>query len=262
VGNFCSFITTEGNNVQVTWGSTYGPFEYDPLAFVEPARIAGLEGRVFDLAANQDVYPGSCQAQVDTRSMSGLKVLHWNEKSRPLKTEQSCAKAKQVVEVIARRMVPLAGGKVWPATPQKPDPSLVSDKACEVVDDIVTTYAGVEVGDENHHEGTSELGATCGAERKGRRATALLTPGPDQGLAQVPAASGARENPTTIGPLPAREEVLATSCAVAVEVVPGRLLRIEYGDADTGADTGAGGGCLFAREMVMVAVEKLTQKIS
>jgi hypothetical protein len=46
-------------------------------------QIAGLEARVFELAANQQMYPGSCQAQVDTRSMSGLKVLHWNEKKRP-----------------------------------------------------------------------------------------------------------------------------------------------------------------------------------
>lgn len=60
-------------------------------------------------------------------------------------------------------LVPLAGGKVWPATPQKPDPSLVDSKACAVVDDLVTIFAGIEFGDENHGEGTSELRATCSA---------------------------------------------------------------------------------------------------
>jgi hypothetical protein len=54
---------------------------------------------------------------------------------------------------------------------------------------------------------------------------------------------------------PGTQGVLATSCAVAVEFVPGRLLRIEYGD-----DTDATGGCLRAREMVVVAVERLIQK--
>jgi hypothetical protein len=258
VGHFCSFFTAEGNIIQMTWGISYSPFVYDPVAFMEPVEIAGLEARMFDLAANQEVYPGSCQAQVNTRSMSGFKVLHWNEKSRPLDKEQSCAKARQVAEVIAKRMVPLAGGAVWPATPQKPDPSLVDGEACDVVDDLVTVYAGIEIGDENHEEGTSEVGTTCGAERKGRRATTLLTSGPDQGLAQVPSASGARVTQAmTIGPLSARKEVLASSCAVAVEFVPGRLLRIEYSDDDYAA-----GGCLFARDMVMAAVERLIEKVN
>lgn len=258
VGHFCSFFTAEGSTIQVRWGSTYGPFLYDPLAFMEPAQIAGLEARVYDLAGNQQVYPGSCQAEVNTRSMSGLNVLHWNEKKQPLDKEQSCAKAKQVAEVIARRMVPLAGGKVWLATPQKPDPSLVGDRACVVVDDLVTLAAGIEIGDENHEEGTSDLGTTCSAKRKDKLATALLTPGPDRGLAQVLPAPGTREEKAMkIGPLPARKEVLARSCAVAVEFVPGRLLRIEYSH-----DTDATGGCLAAREMVMAAVENLIEKTS
>jgi hypothetical protein len=44
-------------------------------------------------------------------------------------------------------------------------------------------------------------------------------------------------------------------CAVAVELAPGRLLRIQYHDT-----LNEGSGCLFARSMVVEALSKLLDK--
>lgn len=254
-GHFCSFLTIEGSNIQISWGGAFNPFLYDAVAYMEPAEVAGLQARAYNLAANQQVYPGSCQVQVHTRSLSGLQVLHWNEHKQPLDQAVSCAKAKQVAEIIAKKMVPAAGGTVWASTPQQPNPALVGKKACVVVDDIVTTFAGIAVKDKDHKEGSNDIGATCVADRGERHSVALLTEGPDQGLAHVDPAKGAKVTDIPIGPLKARKEIHGRTCAVAVEFVPGRLLRIQYSN-----DKYAEGTCMYARLMVMVALGRMVEK--
>jgi len=76
-----------------------------------------------------------------------------------------------------------------------------------------------------HSSGWRDQGATCAARTQARWSVALLTPGPRQGL------------------------------AAAVELAPGRLLRIQFYDTPN-----AGSGCLFARSMVVEALGKLLDK--
>jgi hypothetical protein len=254
-GHFCSFKMADGNTIQIAWGLDYGPSEYDAVAFTEPATIAGLQAKAYDLAANQKVYPGSCHVITSTRAMSNYGVLLWNEQKTPQDRAKSCQTAKTVAERIAKAMVPLAGGTVWPSTPQKPNPDVVANKACKVVDDIVTTFAMIEIEDENHVDGKNELGTTCTAKKNGRVSETVLTSGPGQGLARLPSAKGAEVKPIKIGQLDARQEVGRSWCAIAVELVPGRALRIQYSD-----EINDGDGCMYARSMVGVAVGRLLEK--
>jgi hypothetical protein len=254
-GHFCSFYTVEGNTIQITWGGLLGPFDFDRVDFIEPATVAGLQARVYDLHVDQVDYPGACQVGVATRAISSFSVLNWNEQKKPLDRTQSCQTAKQVAERIAKAMVPLAGGQVWAGTPQKPDPAVVGTEACKVVNDIVTTYAVIEVGDKGHIEGRNDLGATCTAKTDSRKSEALLTKGPGQGLAEIPPPTDAQVTSRKIGQLPARQEIVDRTCAFAVEFAPGRLLRIQYSDT-----INDGSGCLYARAMVMIAVQGMLDK--
>lgn len=61
----------------------------------------------------------------------------------------------------------------------------MANKGCKVVDDIVTTFAMIEIEDENHVDGKNEHGTTCTAKKNGRVSEAVLTSGPDQGLARL-----------------------------------------------------------------------------
>jgi hypothetical protein len=89
-GPACSFVTAAGDNVQITWGMSYSPFLYDRLAFMDVGEVAGLHAMTYDLEQNQDVYPGSCQVRVDTRSLSVLTVLYWNSAKKRLDRDESC----------------------------------------------------------------------------------------------------------------------------------------------------------------------------
>jgi hypothetical protein len=42
---------------------------------MRPITIAGLTAREYDFVSNQDKHPGSCIVEVDTRSLSHIKVL-------------------------------------------------------------------------------------------------------------------------------------------------------------------------------------------
>ncbi|ALG08262.1 hypothetical protein [Kibdelosporangium phytohabitans] len=254
-GPACSFVTTSGNNVQITWGMFYSPFLYDKLAFIDVDKVAGLHAMVYDLRRNQDAYPGSCQVRVDTRSLSGVSVLHWNNAKKHLDRKESCAVAMETARRIVTGRVPLAGGTVWGPTQQHPAPAAVPPDACGVVDNIVATFAGLPFKDGEAKRGQNKLGATCVVAKNGREAATILTPGPGQGLRQVPAPESAEVRDTAIGTLPGRTEVAGKTCAVAVELVPGRVLRIQFSRNETLGDE-----CMYARELVMVAVGRLIEK--
>ncbi|RSM82113.1 hypothetical protein DMH04_25790 [Kibdelosporangium aridum] len=254
-GHFCSFFLDQaaGDAVQITWGGSFTPFDFDPIAFMEPATIAGLQARVYDLKRNQDAYPGSCQVEVNTRSVNKVDLLVWNQNKKPIDRTKSCQTAKTIMERIVKAMVPLAGGKVWDRTPQQPVRGSVSE-ACKLVTDVVTTYAVIEVGDRKHVQGKNDMGTTCLAQTDVRKAETLLTNGPDQGLAQVQPVRGAQVTEHKIGLLPARQEIVGYACAYAVEVVPGRLLRIQYRD-----HLNKGNGCMYARTLAQQAVSELLE---
>ncbi|WP_424186110.1 hypothetical protein ACOBQX_30235 [Actinokineospora sp. G85] len=249
-GHFCSFPTTEDTRVQIFWGDIPGPFIYDPLAFLDETRVAGLNAISYDLRTNQDTYPGSCSVAVDTRSLSSYAVLVWTETKRPLDRARSCELAGEVAGRIATARVPLAGGAVWEPTPQRP--TTVPSDPCEVVDDLVATHAGLAHKEHEAKRGAGALGPTCLIAKNKREAAVLLTAGPRQGLADTAPPEGARTEDLRIGPLPARKEVMATACAIAVEPVPGRLLRVQYRQ-----DEVVGNECMYARHLVMVALARL-----
>ncbi|MBC6451625.1 hypothetical protein [Actinokineospora xionganensis] len=73
-------------------------------------------------------------------------------------------------------------------------------------------------------------------------------------MAQVDPAKGAKVTDIPIDPLKARKEIQGRTCVVAVEPVPGRLLRIQYTD-----DKCAEGTCRYARLMVMVALGRMVE---
>lgn len=108
-GHSCHVLLAGGDQLQITWGGIYGPFLYDPIAFSEPHTVAGLEARVYDLAANQRAYPDSCQVQVNTRSFATLTVLTWHPDARPGDRDARCQVAKEAAELIVGRLVPAAG---------------------------------------------------------------------------------------------------------------------------------------------------------
>ncbi|WP_156756036.1 hypothetical protein [Actinokineospora pegani] len=103
--------------------------------------------------------PGSSLVEVDTRSLGTCVVLVRTETERTLDRARGCALAGDVARRNATARVPLAGGAVWEPTPQRP--TTVPSDPCEVVDDIVATFAGSAHKGHEAERGTSVLGPTC-----------------------------------------------------------------------------------------------------
>ncbi|MCE7011332.1 hypothetical protein LWC34_52275 [Kibdelosporangium philippinense] len=254
--DFCSFTTAEGNSVQIRWGGAFVPFN-EPTAFMEATTVAGLYARFYDRTEHQAGFPGACQLQVDTRSVVPFTVLHRNEERKPLDRQRSCQAAHQVAERVAKRMVPLAGGQVWSVTPQRPHPAFVHTGVCDIADSGTFGFVGIDIPQEQLWQSNSIAGqSTCTARTGGPSAEVLLTFGPAMGLAEIRLAAGAAVTSQVIGDLAARQEIVGTSCAFAVEFVPGKLLRASY----TGT-TNDGSGCLRARAIVVVTISGMLDQI-
>lgn len=250
-GHFCHIPIADGDDLQILWGESYSGIS-DPLDFSRKTKIAGLEARTLDFELNAKNYPGSCKVEVNTRSLSSFSVLNWSPTKRPADREARCAIATQAAELIARRLVPAAGGTGWSVTPQTPIPASVLGKsACEIVGDRVVTYVGVEKAKPTM-ERTAD-GDTCIYEQRGKRVVAFVTD--SQGIAQTPSVPNAKTAPRTLGIMPARTEVTNTDCAIVVEFQTGRVLRVQYSD-----NVGDGRACKAAQALAAQAIHQLLEK--
>ncbi|PPK67049.1 hypothetical protein CLV40_10846 [Actinokineospora auranticolor] len=95
--------------------------------------------------------------------------------------------------------------------------------------------------------------STCGLTKGNYAVRVMLSSGPGAGLGEVPPLKGARVSDLRIGVFPARKEVLGSSCAIAVELVPGRVLRVQYWRKDFVV----GSECMWARDTVKEALTRL-----
>ncbi|PPK68297.1 hypothetical protein V5P93_004598 [Actinokineospora auranticolor] len=135
---------------------------------------------------------------------------------------------------------------------QAPDPAVVPVEACAAVGTTATIGVGLPFKEGEAKKGTTELGSTCVVSKKGAEIASVLTAGPDQGLARVPAPDGAEVEELRLGVLPARQEIVGKTCAIATEIAPGRTLRVRFS-----RDSVKGDECLGARLVTSEAIVAL-----
>lgn len=235
-----------GNEVvQVAAGGPYG-WVTDPYRFMRPVTVAGLEGREYAFAGQGK---GECSLHVNTGSPESLILVAWDPKNRDGgSAEARCQVVRRVGEVLVRAYVPAAGGKPWSRTPQRPAADVGAGKvACELVTESAAVYGKTDP--RLAATGTDPLGTTCTYEGVSHKFVALVTDGPDTGLADVdPRVPDAEVTDRRLGVLPARQEDAGLTCALSVEFAPGRLLSVTF------EHTGALGVACKNAEVVAAAV--------
>jgi hypothetical protein len=127
-----------------------------------------------------------------------------------------------------------AGGEIGSGlTTAKPRPtSIEGQQACTMVDEDVVAKVGFH--DIPPQPARNNWGSLCTYQHEDVRISALLTDGPNQGLAELRPHPQAKVTTTAVGAFPARLETIGGSCEVIVELVPGRALRIDYYDPGGG----------------------------
>ena len=135
----------------------------------------------------------------------------------------------------------------------RPRPTSINgQQACTIVDPDLVAIVGVTGA--APRPARNEWGSTCGYASGDVYLFALLTDGPQQGLAQLTPGTGAEITTRTVGRYHARQEVIPHTCTLTTEVVPGRALMIEY--SDSGSD--AAHLCQQVDALTIAAVAPLT----
>lgn len=224
----------------------------EAMKYLKSVKVAGLEAREYTFNSMGDT---ECGVEVNTRSFYSWRLYVFrNNHVDTGDREKRCATARNVAATIAKKYVPLAGGKPWPG-PQRPIEAPLSGKsACDITGVNVALYGEISA---DPKPGSGALGSTCTFADRYSTATVLLTNGSDLGLRQVPPqVADARTYGRKLGTLPAREESRGDSCALAVELVPGQLLHVTYhlpAERD-------GYACKYAEVMATVTVGSLIEQ--
>lgn len=225
----CAVPISGGGTVFVNWGPPqkrllwYTTRQSNRGEVVgELITVAGLEARTTKPFFFTVLFPGICRVDVNTRSLTGLSILAWN----PPATAHGCDVAATAANLVARAVIPAAGGTPWPDTPQQPAlVALVGRGPCELLAAGVSALGDLNSGQIVVTRDDSAHG--CELAVDGGHVQAWLTPVDDAG--RRPEVDGATDR--RLGPLSAWEKDTATSCTITTEVIPGQLLAVSYQDS-------------------------------
>lgn len=221
-------LGADGDRRELIQARLSGPYDRftEPTDMLEPVEVAGLTGRLFRLADDDD--PTGCSIQLDIRSYSAFTVDAFNdEASASGETDDSanCELATSAAEILVRKYVPLAGGKPFRGTKQRADDETVGTLGpCEFVQTAVYSPAS----DKDQTAGTADFGTTCTYTSQYGTLRELMTDGTG-GLDDLPTQIPDGETTElTFGDYPARQEKSDKACLIAFETDSGRVLGADY----------------------------------
>lgn len=248
-GPGCSFRLADGNVIQVRNGPFYAINQYTSV--LEAATFAGIPGRMYSFipADDPDV---TCTAQLAGRSIAVSAVdafaLDNNGDQQAM-----CALARQGMELLARRYVPLPGGTpARDAIQDLPPGALDAKSACDLAGTALY-HLNVPYREEARQRGSTALGTTCMSAGQENTATFLLTTG-TPGLAGVPPVAGAKVTTSRFGTsYTLRLEQEPARCTASLEFTGGKVFQLTTGPDRNKPDNSA---CQAARVALAYVVRQ------
>ncbi|WP_020421096.1 hypothetical protein [Amycolatopsis sp. ATCC 39116] len=225
-GPGCSFRLADGNVIQVrNDGPFYAINQYTSV--LEAATFAGLPGRMYSFVPADDPR-GLCTAQLAGRSIA-VPAVDAFARDNNGNQQAMCALARQGMELLARRYVPLAGGTpARDAIQDLPPGALDATSACDLAAAAVY-HLNVPYREEARQRGSTALGTTCTVEGQANTATFLLTTG-TPGLAGVPPVAGAKVTTSRFGTsYTLRLEQEPARCTASLEYTGGKVFQLTTG---------------------------------
>ncbi len=169
----------------------------------------------------------SARSPWTSRAYSDLTVDAFNHENFPGSDNRAnCELAAKAADILARRYVPLAGGKPFAGTAQRPDETVLAGlKPCEFVTNPIYT----PVIEDNPRTDTTDYGTSCTYQDDHGILRELISTGAG-GLDGFPhQLQGGQVTARTFGAdYPARQERTDRECILAIETGDGQVFAVDY----------------------------------
>ncbi|WP_165401414.1 DUF3558 family protein [Herbihabitans rhizosphaerae] len=219
---------------------------------LEHYEFAGLHGRIYSFAPPPNQM---CTVQLDVRAFTSIAVDVYEPDNNRGDRRQHCETAGKVIQVLARKFVPAAGGTPWRETVQAPA-ALTETAPCKVVRSTDAAFATVYA--KTGGEQRTDSGGTC-TYHDSRGTVIGLVSTKTGGLADVPRQVPSGEvREGRFGSLPARYEQSATRCFVTAALPSGQAMGAGF-TAD--GEAPARNSCQLAQTVLAVSLVRPIQPL-